>query len=43
MNDELERILKEAVVAYSRYRPGISLQGLRKTTKTVNGDGQSDV
>jgi hypothetical protein len=28
----LERIWKEAVVAYSTYCPGIVLEGLRKTT-----------
>jgi hypothetical protein len=32
MNDELERISKEAVVTYSRY-PGVYLEGLGKTTK----------
>jgi hypothetical protein len=27
MNDELERIWKEAMVAYSRYYPGVYLEG----------------
>jgi hypothetical protein len=31
MNDELERIWKEALVAFSRYYPVIYLEGLRKT------------
>jgi hypothetical protein len=34
LNDELERIWKEAVEAQSRY-PGICLKGLRRTTKTL--------
>jgi hypothetical protein len=33
MTDELEEIWKEAVVAQTRYDPGIFLDGLRKTTK----------
>jgi hypothetical protein len=33
MNYELERVSKEAVVAYLRYCPGIRLDRLRKTTK----------
>jgi hypothetical protein len=32
MNDELERIWKEAVMPISRYCAGIRLEGLRKTT-----------
>jgi hypothetical protein len=32
-NDELKRILKEAVVVLSSYYPGIFLEGLRKVTK----------
>jgi hypothetical protein len=34
VNNELERMWKEAVVAQLRYYPGICLEGLRKTTKT---------
>jgi hypothetical protein len=34
MTDELERIWREAVMAYSRYYPSICLEGLRETTKT---------
>jgi hypothetical protein len=33
MNNELERIWKEVVMAYSGYYPSIYLQGLGKTTK----------
>jgi hypothetical protein len=33
MNDELERIWNEAVMASSRYYPSICLEGLRKPTK----------
>lgn len=36
MVDELERIQKEVIVVYSRYYPGICLEGLRKTTKTLS-------
>jgi hypothetical protein len=38
MNDELENIWKEAVVAESRYYPSICLGGLRKTTKILSQD-----
>jgi hypothetical protein len=41
MNDELERIWKEAVVAHLRYYPGICLMGLRKTMKTLSYDSLS--
>jgi hypothetical protein len=34
MNDEIERIWKEAVVAVSRQYPDIFLEGLRKTMRT---------
>jgi hypothetical protein len=34
MPDELKRIWKEVIMDYSRYYPGICLEGLRKTTKT---------
>jgi hypothetical protein len=37
-DDELERIWKEAVVAYSKYYPGICLQGLGKTTRNLGLD-----
>jgi hypothetical protein len=33
MNNELERIWKEMIMAYSGYYPSICLQGLWKTTK----------
>jgi hypothetical protein len=33
--DKLERIWKEVVIAYLRYYPGIFLEGLRKTMKTL--------
>jgi hypothetical protein len=33
MNDELERIWKEAVMALSRHSPGIWLEGLMKATR----------
>jgi hypothetical protein len=36
MDGELERIWKEAVVAYSRYCPGIRLEGLWNVTKNFN-------
>jgi hypothetical protein len=35
MNDELERIWKEDVVAKSRYSTDICLEGLKKTTKKL--------
>jgi hypothetical protein len=38
MNDELERMWKEAVVAYLKYYPGIRLEGPRKTTKNFSQD-----
>jgi hypothetical protein len=43
MNDELERIWKEAPVAYSRYYPSICLEKLRKTTKTLSQNSRSPV
>jgi hypothetical protein len=33
MNDDLERIWKEAFVAYLRYYSGIYVKGLRNVTK----------
>jgi hypothetical protein len=36
MTDELESILKETVLARSRYCPGICLEGQRKTTKSLS-------
>jgi hypothetical protein len=36
MIDEVERITREAVVAYSRYYPRICLDGLRKTTENLS-------
>jgi hypothetical protein len=36
MNDELERISKEAVVAWPRYYPIIFLKGLRKTMNNLS-------
>jgi hypothetical protein len=38
MNDELERTWKETVMAYSRYCPGISVEGLMKTTELLSLD-----
>jgi hypothetical protein len=35
MNNELERINKEAVVAYLMYYTGLYLDGLRKATKNL--------
>jgi hypothetical protein len=35
MNVELERIWKEASIAWSMYYPRIRLEGLRKTMKTL--------
>jgi hypothetical protein len=35
MSDKLERIWKEVVMAYSRYYPGIFLEGLKKIMKTL--------
>jgi hypothetical protein len=40
MNDELERILKEVVMAQLRYNPGISLKSLMETMKIIQ-DGCS--
>jgi hypothetical protein len=40
MDDELERIWKEAVVARSRYHSGICLVGLRKPTINFNHDSR---
>jgi hypothetical protein len=37
VNNELERIWKEASVAESRYYPSIRLEGLREATKTQLG------
>jgi hypothetical protein len=39
MNNKLEGIWKEAVVAKTRYYPGICLEGLRKTTEPVRKVG----
>jgi hypothetical protein len=36
MNDELERIWKETVVAYSRYYRGVFLVGMRKITTDLS-------
>jgi hypothetical protein len=36
MNDVWERIWKNAIMAYTMYSPGISLQGLGKTTKSFS-------
>jgi hypothetical protein len=38
MIDELERIWKQAVMVLLRYYHGISLEGLRKTTKALSQD-----
>jgi hypothetical protein len=38
--DELERILKEVVVAYPRYYPLIFPNVLRKTTKNLDQDNR---
>jgi hypothetical protein len=40
MNDKLKKIWKEAVWAYSRYYPGICLEGMGKTTKKPSKDTQ---
>jgi hypothetical protein len=43
VNDELERIWKEAAVAsFLGCYPGIRLEGLRKTTKNVQDSQSSD-
>jgi hypothetical protein len=36
VNNELERMWKEAVVVYLRFYPSICQKGLRKPTKTAN-------
>jgi hypothetical protein len=41
MNKELERVRTEAAVAYSMYYPGIFLNGVRKTTKSLSQDNIS--
>jgi hypothetical protein len=33
MDDELERVLKNMIVAQSKYYPGICLEGLKRTMK----------
>jgi hypothetical protein len=38
MSEEMGRIWKEAVVAYSRYYPGSFLKEIRKTTKILGQD-----
>jgi hypothetical protein len=38
MDDELEKIWKEAIVAYMTYDPGIGLEKQRKTTKYLSQD-----
>jgi hypothetical protein len=35
MNDELERTLKEAIIAWLGYFPRICLEGLKKSTKDL--------
>jgi hypothetical protein len=40
VNDELERIWEEAVVANLKYCSGIWLEGLRKTTKYISQDSR---
>jgi hypothetical protein len=37
MNNELEKIWKEAVVVYSGYYPSVCLEGLRTTTRESSG------
>jgi hypothetical protein len=39
MIDELERIWKEAVMAYSKHWPGVFLEEQRKTMKIASEDG----
>jgi hypothetical protein len=41
MNNDLERIRKEAAVALFNYYLGICLEGLKKTTKNLSHDSQS--
>jgi hypothetical protein len=43
VNNELERIWKEAVVANFRYYPGVRLDGLRKPRKYFSQDKRSPV
>jgi hypothetical protein len=43
MNDELKGIWKEAVLAWTRYYPGINLEQLGKTTKELRIAGISGV
>jgi hypothetical protein len=38
MEDELEKCWKEAFRGYSRCYPGISLEGLKKTTRILSDD-----
>jgi hypothetical protein len=40
VNDELERIWREAIVTKFRYYPGTCLEGLRKTSKGFNHENQ---
>jgi hypothetical protein len=40
MNDELERMWKEVILAYSRKYPRLFLEGLKKTRKYLNQDNQ---
>jgi hypothetical protein len=40
MNDELERIWKEAAVVDLRYYPGIFLEGLRNITRDLSLDSR---
>jgi hypothetical protein len=40
MNDKLEIILEEAVMAYSRYYPSTGLYGLKETAKILSQDSQ---
>jgi hypothetical protein len=41
MNNELEKIRKEAVVAQFRYYPSICMDALRKTTKDLSQESRS--
>jgi hypothetical protein len=43
MNDELERIWKEVVIARSKYYPDIFLKGSRKTMKNFCLDSKYPV
>jgi hypothetical protein len=40
MNDEMERIRKEAVMTLSTYYPNIFLKELKKTTNNLKQDSQ---